>query len=164
MSTLTPEQQLEVIEALNEADEEREKDEIVGLTSRAWKLYNLLMGNPFHWWSQKEICDAIDDYHYSDDPRNHCTDIGTDRILINESPRVDKIIVTKKHMFKIATFEEYKAERNYHIRKLKSQVAQIKAMDSKFEQNGQGKLLNNILNELTDDNEQFHETFVPEGE
>lgn len=130
------------------------------LTSRQWDLYNLLKSNPYHWWTQEEICEHIKTYTYSDDDRNHCVDIGTDKDALNESDVVDKIIVTKKHMFKIATYEEYVEERNYHIRKLKKQVAMIESMDNKFNRNGQGKLFNNILNELKPQNEQFHETFM----
>ena len=132
----------------------------MALNSKQWKLYNLLKSEPDKWFSIKEICEKIPEYHYIDDPRNPCTDIGTDRIVINADSQVDKIIVTKKHCFKIATIEEYKEERNYHIRKLKTQVDLIEAMDRKFERNGQVKIFNNVLNELKPENEQYHETFV----
>lgn len=132
------------------------------ITPRQWQLYNLLKNNPDKWFTQKEICDAIKEYNYIDDDRNHCVAIGEDRIALNESPVVDKIITTRKHCFKIATREEYEIERNYHIRRLKSQVAQIQAMDRKFERDGQGKLFNNILEELKPTNEQYHQTFVEE--
>lgn len=132
----------------------------MALNSKQWKLYNLLKSNPDHWFTQKEICDAIPEYHYIEDDRNNCAEIGQDRITINADSQVDKIIVTKKHCFKIATIEEYKQERNYHIRKLKTQVDLIEAMDRKFERNGQVKIFNNVLNELKPENEQYHETFI----
>jgi len=134
------------------------------MNSIQWKLYNLLQSDTDKWFTQKEICDAISEYTYSDDDRNHCVAIGEDRIAINNDPRVDMIIVTKKHCFKIATYEEYIEERNYHIRRLKSQVAQVEAMDYKMSRNGQGKLLNNILEELKPENKQFYETFKKRGE
>ena len=69
----------------------------------------------------------------------------------------------KNYCFKIATLEEYRAERASHIARIKSQVSQVKSVDIKFERNGQGKLFNNILEELKPENEQFHETFVEQG-
>jgi len=131
------------------------------LTPRQYRLYDLLKSDPNKWWTQEEICKNISSYYYSDDDRNHCVAIGTDRIEINESGLTDKIIVTKKHCFKIATLEEYLKERASHIARIKSQVSIVRAMDRKYEQNGQGKLFNNILEELKPENEQYHETFMP---
>lgn len=135
----------------------------MALTSKQWKLYNLLKSEPDKWFSIKEICEKIPEYHYIDDPRNPCVDVGSDRIVINADSQVDKIIVTKKHCFKIATIDEYREERNYHIRKLKTQVSLIEAMDRKFNRNGQVKIFNNVLNELKPENEQYHETFVKDN-
>lgn len=132
------------------------------LTPRQWALYNLLNSDTNKWWTQREICDAIPSYHWIDDDRNHCAEIGSDRRFINNSQRVDKIIVTKKHCFKIATVEEYIEDRNRHIRRLKTEVEQIKAMDFKCNRDGQVKFMNNALEELKPENEQFHETFVGE--
>ena len=132
------------------------------ITPKQWKLYRLLESEPTKWFTQKEICDAISDYKYIDDPRNHCAEIGKDRIVLNASPITDKIITTYKHKFKIATLDEYVIERAAHIRRLKCQAEQIRNMDAKFLRDGQGKLFNNILNELTDENEQFHDTFIRE--
>lgn len=136
------------------------------LTSRQRELYRLLKSQPNHWFTQKEICDAIVGYVYKDDPfaHDHCATIGQDKRILNESPIVDKIIVMKDCCFKIATYEEYLQERASHIARLKSQVAQVEAMDRKFERNGQGKLFNNVLDDLKDNNEQFHETFVEKKE
>lgn len=130
------------------------------LSSRQWQLYNLLKTQPYHWFTQREICDAVHEYHYIDDDRNNCVEIGSDRIIINADSQTDKIIVTKKHCFKIATLEEYRKERASHIARIKSQVAQVEAMDRKFERNGQGKIFNNVLNDLKSENEQFHQTFM----
>lgn len=129
------------------------------MTNRQKQLYNLLMSNPGHWFTQKEICEVIEDYEYIDDDRNHCVEIGNDRIEINESD-CDKIITTRKHCFKIATYEEYQRERNSHIRRLKSQVKQLKAMDRKYHQDGQADLYDAELNELVSDIEKYHETFI----
>jgi len=130
------------------------------MTIRQHDLYELLMSNPNHWFTQKEICDSVFGYEYIDDDRNHCVEIGNDRIAINEDSSVDKIIVTKNHLFKIATYEEYIRERNSHIRRLKVQVAQVKAMDRKYAQNGQQDIYNEDFNELNADIEKYHETFI----
>lgn len=131
------------------------------LTPTQWSLYSLLKSDPSKWWTQEEICKHIKAYHYTDDERNHCVSIGDDQRAINESFVVDKIIVTDKHCFKIATLEEYKKYRAKLIRRIKNAVAQVRNWDSKYERNGQYKLFNNILEELKPENEQFHETFVP---
>lgn len=134
------------------------------LTPRQWALFRLLESQPDHWFTQKEICDAIPLYSYKDEitVHDHCPAIGKDKIEINANPRVDKIITMQDCCFKIATLEEYKKERATHIARLKSQKAQIEAMDYKFERHGQGKIFNNILEELKESNEQFHETFYEE--
>lgn len=130
------------------------------LTSRQWQLYNLLKTQTDHWFSQKEICDSVSGYEYVDRNNDKCPAIRDDKNALNESPIIDKIIVMKNYCFKIGTLEEYKEERLSHIRRLKNQVKMIEDMDKKFSRNGQGKLFNNILEELKDNNEQFHETFI----
>lgn len=134
------------------------------LTTRQWELYNLLKSSPDHWFTQEEICEQIKTYSYSDDDRNHCVDIGTDQRAINENDTVDKIIITDKHCFKIANEEEYKHYRAKLVARIQSAVKQIEAWDTKYERNGQGKLFNNVLNDLKPQNEQFHETFMTEPE
>lgn len=130
------------------------------LTSRQYRLYDLLKSNPNHWWTQKEICDAIPTFIYIDDDRNHCVAIGDEQRAINESMAVDKIIVTDKHCFKIANEQEYDTYRGKLIKRIINTVDQVKAWDTKYHRNGQGKLFNNELNELKPENKQFHETFI----
>lgn len=131
------------------------------LTTRQWGLYNLLKSDPSHWFTQKEICEAVEGYEYNDDElcHDHCPSIRQDKVVINASPRVDGIIVLKNNCFKMATYEEYKQERASHIARLKSQVKQIQDMDFKMKQDGQYKLFNNIMEVLNDSNEQYHDTF-----
>lgn len=130
------------------------------MTERQKELYKLLMSQPNHWFTQKEICDSICGYEYIEDDRNHCVEIGNDRLVINEDSSIDKIITTRKHCFKIATYDEYKRERNSHICRLKTQVAQLKAMDRKYHQDGQADIYDEELNELNSDIEKYHETFT----
>lgn len=136
------------------------------LTPRQWAFYNFLKSDPNRWFTQKEICDAVGGYNYKENPtstNDHCSTIGEDKRIINENPIIDKIIVMKNYCFKIATLEEYREERMSHINRIKSQVAQVKAMDMKFERDGQGKLFNNILDDLKESNEQYHETFYQDS-
>ena len=130
------------------------------LTPRQWALYRLLMSNPNHWFTKKEICENITDYPFYENQTNQCPHIAEDKIAINGNMRVDKLIVIKHNCFKIATKEEYQRERASHIKRLKTQAQQIQDMDAKYQQDGYAKLFNNLLNELTDDNEQIHETFI----
>ena len=75
-------------------------------------------------------------------------------MTINESQEYEKIIVSKNYMFKIATIEDYKKERNFHIRKLKNQVKMIKDMDFKYKLNLQG-----VMDDTSGEVEKFIETF-----
>ena len=126
------------------------------LKERQKSLYNLLNSDTSKWFSQKEICDAISDYKYND--RKNSSDKGSailqDKMTINESQEYEKIIVSKNYMFKIATIEDYKKERNFHIRKLKNQVKMIKDMDFKYNLNLQG-----VMDDTSGEVEKFIETF-----
>lgn len=127
------------------------------LTTRQENLYNLLLSQPDRWFTEKEICDAVEGYEYHDDPKHsttHCASIFTDKNDINDSNVKDKIIVMKKHCFKIANYDEYRHERMMHIRKLKFQVARVKAMDHKYGIDGTQDIFEEV----------FHETFINEGE
>ena len=126
------------------------------LKERQKSLYNLLNSDTSKWFSQKEICDAISDYKYNDrkTSSDKCSAILQDKMTINESQEFEKIIVSKNYMFKIATIEDYKKERNFHIRKLKNQVKMIKDMDFKYKLNLQG-----VMDDTSGEVEKFIETF-----
>ena len=126
------------------------------LKERQKSLYNLLNSDTSKWFSQKEICDAISEYKYNDrkNSSDKCSAILQDKMTINESQEFEKIIVSKNYMFKIATIEDYKKERNFHIRKLKSQVKMIKDMDFKYKLNLQG-----VMDDTSGEVEKFIETF-----
>lgn len=125
-------------------------------------MYNLLKSNPNKWWTCEEIKQAVPDIVVVDDPRNPSPELTALRIKLNAMAETDKIITTKKHKFKIANLEEYLEERARHIARIKSEVAQVEAQDKKYQQDGQVKLFNNILEELKPTNEQMHETFMPQ--
>ena len=134
------------------------------LTPRHWKLYRLLMTDKNRWFTQKEICDQIDEYEYTDDTRNHCVEIGSDRIDINACPEIDEHIVVKSHRFKIANEQEFAKEYISHLTRLRGQKAQLDAMDMKLEREMQVKLFNNQLGELTEHHKQYHSLFETQKE
>lgn len=142
------------------------QENCLGLTTREWRLYDLLRSNPDKWFTQKEICEVVEGYNYNDNPTStsdHCSLINADRILINRNMVIDKIIVCKNYKFKIATKEEAIKEIKSHIRRLLSQAEQIRSMEAKIYRNGQCELFNSLLNELNVKNEQYHETFKGEN-
>lgn len=134
------------------------------LTSRQWDLYNLLKSQPNKWFTQEEICKSVDGYTLQNRKNDRCPTIREDKIVINESLEVDKIIVMDRYCFKIGTREEYLRERAKHVSRLKAQKAQIENMDFKYKHNMQGKLLSN-RGEIIDEQSRarkFFETFISE--
>ena len=132
------------------------------LTSRQWKLYNLLKSQPNKWFTQKEICEAIKEYEFHDRPNDKCPTIREDKLAINQSLEVDKIVVMDKYQFKIGTKEEYLKERIKHVNRLKRQKEQIESMDYKYKLDNQGKLISNkgaVIDEQSKARN-FFETFI----
>lgn len=132
------------------------------MTTRQWKLYNLLKSEPDKWFSQKEIADSIDGYEYKERANDRCSAIREDKNEINASLEVDKIIVMKNYKFKIGTKEEYLEERRKHVRRLKQQVKIIQDFDFKVNRDGHGKLISN-KGEVIDEKSKarrFFETFL----
>ena len=132
------------------------------MTTRQWKLYNLLKTEPDKWFSQKEIADAIEGYEYKERENDRCPTIRDDKNEINASLEVDKIIVMKNYKFKIGTKEEYLEERKKHVRRLKQQVKIIQDFDFKVNRDGHGKLISN-KGEVIDEKSKarrFFETFL----
>lgn len=132
------------------------------MTTRQWKLYNLLKSEPDKWFSQKEIADAVEGYEYKERENDRCPTIRDDKNEINASLEVDKIIVMKNYKFKIGTKEEYLEERRKHVRRLKQQVKIIQDFDFKVNRDGHGKLISN-KGEVIDEKSKarrFFETFL----
>lgn len=132
------------------------------LTSRQWKLYKLLKSEPNKWFTQKEICEAIKEYEYHDRNNDKCPTIREDKLAINQSLEVDKIVVMNKYQFKIGTKEEYLKERVKHVNRLKRQKEQIENMDYKYNLDNQGKLISNKGNVIDEQSKarNFFETFI----
>lgn len=134
------------------------------MTTRQWELYKLLRAQPDKWFSQKEICEHVEGYTYIERNNDCCPAIRNDKLAINASSEIDKIVVMKNYQFKIATYEEYFEERRKHISRLKNQVKELQNIDYKYHMNGQGKLLSNQGVEIDGKSKarRFFETFVNE--
>lgn len=98
------------------------------LNSRQWALYNLLKNNPDIYFKQSEIAERLKEYYSIDLSVNfHDSSsrllITRDIRAINESPLIQKIIISNKNGVKLASREEFeqyiKAEYAMIFRKLK---------------------------------------------
>lgn len=143
------------------------------LTTRQWRLYELLVATAEwksdYWVSKIEIADYVkanceDTYNISYDDRTHdiCSTINLDRLAINNSLEVDKIILIKDNMLKIATEEEaIKLEQELHSQAMKL-LTRKSMLEAKRLRNNQGKILSNQLKPIDEKSvaKQYHETFV----
>ena len=56
------------------------------MTARQEKLIDFLRTDTTREFTQKEICDNVEGYRYTNDIRNHCVDIWADVEEINNTP------------------------------------------------------------------------------
>ena len=135
------------------------------LTTRTWKLYDLLKTNTERWMTQREIYevlkgeypiwDGVGDFHNTIARQEIASDIRE----LNDSEIIQKIILTNTLGVKIANEVEYK---DYSVRKWKSIKGMIKRLaykDNKAKLNGQMKLV--FGDSIARD---FYETFKTEEE
>ena len=82
---------------------------IIQLTERQKALINLFIEtnneDPYKWLSQEDI-EQPDGYKYVNRPNDKCSAIWKDIEVIRKSKQFNKVIITKKYKYKIATFEE----------------------------------------------------------
>lgn len=140
------------------------------LTTRQFRLYDLLVAvakiDPVRWVDKIEIANHLGDGYYTINTSEHahdvCSSMNLDRITINNSLEVDKIILIKDNAFKIAT-EQEALELEEELYKQAIKLLQRRSMlQEKRLRNNQGKVLSNQLNPIDDKSraEKFHETFV----
>lgn len=122
--------------------------------NRYEKLYYYLLANSNRWVSQKEICEKIEGYRYTERKNDKAPSIRQDMLIINSTPEFSKIVICNKYQFKIATLEEYKDYRNERIRRLKAQVKMLKDIDYKHGIDGTYNLLLDTFNEVYGEGEQ----------
>lgn len=118
------------------------------LTTRQWKLYELLKDNSDKWLTQREIYERLKDHYRKeefDEANFHDSGVRYWQTLdirrINESGVIQKIILSTPQGIKIANEEEYK---EYSINRWKSIKGMIKRLawkDHKAKLNGQMKLV-----------------------
>jgi len=143
----------------------KEELQMSKLTTRTWKLYDLLKTNTERWMTQREIYevlkgeypiwDGVGDFHNTIARQEIASDIRE----LNDSEIIQKIILTNTLGVKIANEVEYK---DYSVRKWKSIKGMIKRLaykDNKAKLNGQMKLV--FGDSIARD---FYETFKTEEE
>ena len=140
------------------------------LTTRQFRLYDLLVAvakaDPVRWVDKLEIADYLGNDYYTINTSKHahdvCSTMNLDRITINNSLEVDKIILIKDNTFKIAT-EQAAIQLEEELYNQAMKLLERKSMlVAKRLRNNQGKVLSNQLNPIDDKSraEKFHETFV----
>ncbi len=142
------------------------------LTTRQFRLYDLLVAvakaDPVRWVDKLEIADYLGNDYYTINTSKHahdvCSTMNLDRITINNSLEVDKIILIKDNTFKIATEQEaIQLEEELYNQAMK--LLERKSMlVAKRLRNNQGKVLSNQLNPIDEKSkaEKFHTTFIEE--
>lgn len=140
------------------------------LTTRQFRLYDLLVAvaqtNPNRWVSKQEIAGYLGKEHYTINnnelAHDLCSTMNLDRIVINNSLEVDKIILIKDNEFKVATEEEaIELEQELHNQAMKL-LGRMTFIQEKRRRNNQGKVLSNQLKPIDESSraEKYHETFV----
>lgn len=137
------------------------------MITRQWRFYDYLtkcaIENPKRWVGKEEIASALNgEYKLSKGTHDICSTMNGDRLFINNSLEVDKIILVKDNKFKIATMEEsLDLEEEYFQRALMF-FDRRQQLVHKRNRDNQGKLVSN-QDKVIDDNSQaqlFHETFI----
>ena len=128
------------------------------LNTRQFRLYDLLVAvakaDPVRWVDKLEIADYLGNDYYTINTSKHahdvCSTMNLDRITINNSLEVDKIILIKDNTFKIATEQEaIQLEEELYNQAMK--LLERKSMlVAKRLRNNQGKVLSNQLNPIDD--------------
>ena len=140
------------------------------LNTRQWAFYNFLkrqaLKDETEWLTKYEINWWVDGYELntSETAHDECSLMNNDRIAINNSGEVDKLILVKDNKFKIATYEEaIEMSKDLYNQALKL-LNRMSIINSKIKRDGQGKLLSNQLNPIDEDSKArlWYETFMVE--
>ena len=138
------------------------------LTPRQWELYRLIYHNSmveYRKTGQKEICDKISDYNYSEsnNTSDHCTAIWTDVTANNLSVEHEKVIITKNYEYWIGSKEEEQEFVNDLWSQLLPRVKRYWFYLNKTKLNGQGKIISDQNEPITEDSQarEFIESFNP---
>ena len=130
----------------------------IRLTTRQQRLADLIKsGNGKH-FTKREIFENVDGYEWHADASDKCPAIRTDMKAINASGERDIIIVFDHQEYYYASRDEVLAFIERKKRTISVANKEIYVLKKKLALNGQGKVLNNQLNELKDSDEQYHTT------
>lgn len=154
-------------------------NQINNLSPMEWAIYRYIRKKSYlqtdnpddKWTTQRELVDVVnsdltinDKLEYNEGDYNHCRRLWTIINGINQSGKVQKIIVTKNYKYKLGTKKECKE----YFRKLRKdallKLVRLSVLERRMEQNGQGQLLSQDLNPITDESSArgFLESLVPE--
>lgn len=147
------------------------KEKEIKLNTRQWKFYNYLKEQAFEdgdrWVSKWEISVAITDYEYNNSPYAHdeCSTMNGDRIAINNSQEVDKLILVDNNCFKVAKLDEAIEMRNDYYNQAMRLLGKMSIIANKIDRDGQGKLISNQNKPIDETSKarEFYETFIKEN-
>lgn len=147
------------------------KEKEIKLNTRQWKFYNYLKEQAFEdgdrWVGKREISVAITDYEYNNSPYAHdeCSTMNGDRLAINNSQEVDKLILVDNNCFKIAKLDEAIEMRNDYYNQAMRLLGKMSTIANKIDRDGQGKLISNQNKPIDETSKarEFYETFIKEN-
>ena len=120
----------------------------IALTPRHWHLYRLLRENKNSWITEHYIYKKLKRFYKEFDyNENNFHDsfsrvrIGKDILELNNSERIQKIILSSSKGVKIADRDEYKRWSDLRWSSLKRMISRLVIKDEKFKLDGQVKLL-----------------------
>lgn len=134
----------------------------IALTPRHWFLYRLLRENNGHWITEhyiyKKLKRFYKEFDYSESNFHDSfarVRIGKDILELNNSERIQKIILSSAKGVKIADRNEYKKWSDLRWASLKRMISRLVIKDKKFKLDGQMK----ILFDENSDARNYYETF-----
>ena len=138
------------------------------LTTRQWQFYNYLkeqaVDNEKKWVDKAELGMMIPLYNLNYDDLSHdiCSTMNLDRLTINNSSEVDKLILIKDNRFKIATYEEAREMEQELYNQAMKLLARMGVIGRKINKDGQGKLLSNQIRPIDSESQArpYVETFI----
>jgi hypothetical protein len=130
----------------------------IKLTTRQHRLADLIEKGDGRRFTKREIYEAVEGYEWHEDASDKCPAIRTDMKAINASSERDAIIVFDHQKYYYATYDEVLAFIDRKKRTISVANKEIYVLKKKLAKHGQGKVLNNQLNPISDSDEQYHTT------
>lgn len=134
------------------------KKKLKKLTTRQHRLADLIENGNGKRFSKREIYEAVPGYEWHEDASDKCPAIRTDMKIINASSERDVTIVFDHQKYYYATRDEVLAFIERKKRTISVANKEIYVLKKKLANHNQGKIFNNQLNPLKEDDEQYHTT------